>query len=52
MIYISEIKPIKISGLTSFAIIFPFNQAVIDSLKGLPTYYYHKPSAKNNNQAF
>lgn len=52
MIYISEIKPVKISGLTSFAISFAFNQAIIDALKGLPTYYYHKPSAKNNNQAF
>ena len=52
MIYISEIKPVKISGLTSFAISFAFNQAIIDVLKRLPTYYYHKPSAKNNNQAF
>lgn len=52
MIYISEIKPVKISGLTSFSVQFAFNQAIIDTLKGLPTYYYHKPSAKNNNQAF
>lgn len=52
MIYISEIKPVKISGLTSFALHFAFNQTIIDTLKGLPTYYYHKPTAKNNNQAF
>ena len=52
MIYISEIQPVKMTGRSSFAISFPFNQAIIDSLKGLPTFYYHKPTAKNNNQAF
>jgi hypothetical protein len=52
MIYINEIKPVKMTGKSSFAIFFSFNQAIIDSLKGLPTFYYHKPTAKNNNQAF
>ena len=51
MIYIHEIKPLKISGRTSFVAYFPFNQAAIDVLKGLPTTYYHKPSTKNNMTA-
>lgn len=43
MIRITEISPPrKISGLSSFCINFDFNQAIVDSLKGLPTYYYHK----------
>ena len=42
MIRIIESKPRKMTGRTSFLIQFDFNQAVVDSLKGLPTYYYHK----------
>jgi len=42
MIYITEIKPRKISGRTSFLASFKFNQAAIDILKGLPTSYYHR----------
>lgn len=42
MIRITESKPRKMTGHTSFLIQFDFNQAIVDSLKGLPTYYYHK----------
>ena len=42
MIRITEISPCrKMTGRTSFLIQFDFNQAVVDSLKALPTYYYH-----------
>ena len=34
--------PIKISGLSSLLITFDFNQYIVDSLKTIPTYYYHK----------
>jgi SNF2 family DNA or RNA helicase len=43
LIRIFEISPgKKISGLSSLLIDFDFNQYVVDSLKTLPTYYYHK----------
>ena len=43
MIRIYEISPgKKISGLSSLLIDFDFNQYIVDSLKTLPTYYYHK----------
>jgi hypothetical protein len=42
MIRIVESLPRKMTGRTSFLIQFDFNQAIVDSLKGLPTYYYHK----------
>ena len=43
MIRIFEISPgKKISGLSSLLIDFDFNQYIVDSLKTLPTYYYHK----------
>ena len=43
MIRIVEISPPrKMTGKSSFCINFDFNQAVVDSLKGLPTFYYHK----------
>ena len=42
MINITEIKPRKVSGKTSFLLTFPFNQAAIDIIKGLPTSYYHR----------
>lgn len=43
MIYITEISPAKkISGLSSICVTFDFNQYVVDSLKTIPTYYYHK----------
>ena len=52
MIYITEISPAKkISGLSSICVTFDFNQYVVDALKTLPTYYYHKPTIKNNNTA-
>ena len=42
MISITEIRPKKLSGLTSLLIKFNFNQAVIDAIKTLPTYVYNK----------
>ena len=49
MINIREGKPLKISGLSSLYITFDFNQYIIDAIKAIPTFYYHKPSLKNNN---
>ena len=34
--------PIKISGLSSLLVTFDFNQYIVDALKTIPTYYYHK----------
>ena len=43
MIRIFEISPgKKISGISSLLIDFDFNQYIVDSLKTLPTYHYHK----------
>ena len=42
MIRIIESKPRKMTGKSSFLIQFDFNQKIVDALKGLPTYYYHK----------
>lgn len=43
MVTIQEIAPPKkLSGLSSLLISFEFNQYIVDSLKTLPTYYYHK----------
>ena len=43
MIRIYEIAPgKKISGLSTLIIDFDFNQYVVDALKTLPTYHYHK----------
>lgn len=43
MIHITEISPPKkISGLSSICVTFDFNQYVVDALKGIPTFYYHK----------
>ena len=43
MIHITEISPPqKISGLSSICITFDFNQYIVDALKTIPTYYYHK----------
>ena len=43
MIYVTEISPPrKISGLSSIIVQFDYNQYVVDSLKTLPTYYFHK----------
>lgn len=43
MIYITEISPPKkISGLSSIAVTFDFNQYIVDALKTIPTFYYHK----------
>lgn len=42
MIYIREIIPRKFSGLSSFLISFQYDPKVIDAIKTLPMYYYHK----------
>lgn len=43
MIRITEISPPqKISGLSSICVTFDFNQYIVDTLKTIPTYYYHK----------
>jgi SNF2 family DNA or RNA helicase len=43
MIYITEISPAKkISGLSSIVVTFDFNQYIVDALKTIPTFYYHK----------
>lgn len=43
MIYLTEISPPKkISGLSSIIVQFDFNQYIVDALKTIPTYYYHK----------
>jgi SNF2 family DNA or RNA helicase len=43
MIYLTEISPPKkISGLSSIAVTFDYNQYIVDSLKTIPTFYYHK----------
>lgn len=43
MIYITEITPPKkISGLSSICVTFNYNQHIVDSLKTVPTFYYHK----------
>ena len=42
MIAIRESVPRKLSGRTSLLITFPFDQGVINVIKALPTYVYHK----------
>ncbi len=43
MIHITEISPPqKISGLSSICVTFDFNPYVVDALKTIPTFYYHK----------
>lgn len=42
MINIVESKPRKVSGLSSFLITFNYNPVIIDAMKTLPTFYYHK----------
>ena len=43
MIYIKETaKPIKISGLSSLLVSFDYNPYIVDALKGISTFYYHK----------
>ena len=43
MIHLTEISPPKkISGLSSICCTFDFNQYIVDALKTIPTFYYHK----------
>ena len=41
MIYIREIEPRKISGLSSFLISFQYSSEVVEAIKTLETYHYH-----------
>ena len=43
MIYTTEISPPrKISGLSSIIVQFDYNQYIVDAIKTIPTYYFHK----------
>ncbi len=43
MIYLTEISPPKkISGLSSICATFEYNPYIVDALKTIPTFYYHK----------
>ena len=42
MIYIREIEPLKFSGLSSFLVSFQFDPKIVEAIKTLPNYYYHK----------
>ena len=42
MIRIKEREPIKLSGLTSFTVEFPFNQQILNAVKGIPGAIWHK----------
>ncbi len=43
MITIKEISPPrKMTGTSSFCINFDFDQRIVETIKSLPTYYYHK----------
>lgn len=43
MITIAEITPPKkISGISSIVCSFPYNEYIVETLKGFPTFYYHK----------
>ena len=43
MIHVIEQRPpLKVSGISSFLITFNYNPAIVDSMKTLPTAYYHK----------
>lgn len=42
MIHVKEITPLKFSGRSSFLISFNYNQKIVEAIKLLPNYYYHK----------
>ena len=42
MIYIREIIPRKFSGKSSFLISFQYDPKIVEAIKTLPAYYYHK----------
>ena len=42
MIYIREIIPRKFSGKSSFLISFAYDPKIVEAIKTLPAYYYHK----------
>ena len=47
MIKIKEREPIKLSGLTSFTVEFPFNQQILNVVKGIPG----SPSRRNRESS-
>ena len=42
MITITEIKPFKLSGLSSFLVDFPYNQQIVEALHTVPNAIWHK----------
>lgn len=42
MICIEERHPVKVSGISSFFVSFIYSEPVVNALKTLPNYYYHK----------
>ena len=42
MIYIREIIPRKFSGKSSFLISFQYDPKIVEAIKTLPAWYYHK----------
>ena len=42
MIHVKEITPLKFSGRSSFLISFNYKPEIVEAIKLLPNYYYHK----------
>ena len=42
MICIEERHPVKVSGISSFFVSFIYSEPVVNALKTIPNYYYHK----------
>lgn len=42
MITIKEIIPRKLSGRTSLLVSFPYSLPILNAVREMPTYYYHK----------
>ncbi len=53
MITVTELTPpLKLSGLTSFAVTFPYNQDLVNLMKSLDFCYYHKPKKNSKDIPF
>lgn len=42
MIEIKEISPLKVSGVSSLWVTFPYADHIVQAMKTIPVYYYHK----------
>lgn len=42
MIKVQEITPLKFSGRSSFLVNFDYKPKIVEAIKLLPNYYYHK----------